>query len=165
MSDVFWQPGMKLKEVEKLTVQAALRFTAGHRQTAAEMLGISLRTIETKIKLFNLVVNTGETPDNIVLPKSKQVPTLGATLKINIGKTSCSVTEISTEVLLGIEEQVKKNHANKSFYILSQEGGLSPVEIYAAFHKITPAEAKKKSVSPQKAADWLEKQYGPAELS
>lgn len=165
MSQVYWQPGMKLRDVEKLTVQAALRHASGHRQTAADLLGISLRTIETKIKVFELVVNTGETPDNIVLPKSVSVPALGQTLKVNIGKTACSVTEISTEVLAGIEEQVKKNHANKSFYTLSQEGGLSPVEIYAAFHKITPAEVKKKNVSPQKAADWLQKQYGPLETT
>lgn len=161
---VYWQPGMTLKDVEKLAIHAALQYTSGHRENAAKMLDISLRTIQTKIQVYNLVVATGETPDNVVLPR-QQRPPMGSVLKVNVGKTACEITEISTEVLLGIEEQVLKNHANKSFYTLSQEGGLSPLEIYAAYHKMTAAQAKAKNVTPQKAADWLVLQYGNQETT
>lgn len=159
MSQVYWQPGMSLRDVEKLVIQAALQYTSGHRENAAEALGISLRTIQTKIQVYELTVATGETKDTVILPRSIQ-PALAQTMRVNVGKTNCAIKEISTEVLLDIEEQVKLNHANKTFYQLSQEGGLTPLEIYAAFHKMTAAKAKIKGVSPQRAADWLVERYG-----
>lgn len=43
-----------LREIEKQAIQNALEKTSGNRKKAAELLGISLRTLQYKIKEFNL---------------------------------------------------------------------------------------------------------------
>lgn len=43
---------MKLEDVEKQTIMAALRFNYWHRERTAQSLGISVRTIASKVKLY-----------------------------------------------------------------------------------------------------------------
>jgi DNA-binding NtrC family response regulator len=51
---VLYRPGMKMTEVEKATIEAALRDTRGNRRKAAEQLGIGERTLYRKIKEYGL---------------------------------------------------------------------------------------------------------------
>jgi DNA-binding NtrC family response regulator len=53
-SAVVYRPGMKMAEVERATIEAALRVTEGNRRRAAEELGIGERTLYRKIKEYNL---------------------------------------------------------------------------------------------------------------
>ena len=47
-------PGLSLREVERRLLEATLRATGGNRTRAAEMLGVSLRTIRNKIRAYGL---------------------------------------------------------------------------------------------------------------
>jgi DNA-binding NtrC family response regulator len=51
---VLYRPGMKMTEVEKATIEAALEETQGNRRKAAEQLGIGERTLYRKIKEYGL---------------------------------------------------------------------------------------------------------------
>ena len=51
---VVYQPGMKMSEVERAAIEAALRETHGNRRRAAERLGIGERTLYRKIKEYGL---------------------------------------------------------------------------------------------------------------
>jgi DNA-binding NtrC family response regulator len=51
---VIYRPGMKMAEVEKATIVAALKETNGNRRKAAERLDIGERTLYRKIKEFGL---------------------------------------------------------------------------------------------------------------
>jgi DNA-binding NtrC family response regulator len=51
---VLYRPGMKMTDVEKVTIEAALRDTGGNRRKAAEQLGIGERTLYRKIKEYGL---------------------------------------------------------------------------------------------------------------
>jgi len=46
---------LKLKELERQAIERALEKTGGHRRKAAELLGISLRTLQYKLKHYGLV--------------------------------------------------------------------------------------------------------------
>lgn len=46
------RPGLPLKELEKRFIQITLQETGGHRTRAAEMLGISLRTLRNRIREY-----------------------------------------------------------------------------------------------------------------
>jgi len=48
------QPGTPIRELERQLLQTTLQLTGGNRTHAAEMLGISLRTIRNKIREFGL---------------------------------------------------------------------------------------------------------------
>ncbi|MBY0504998.1 MAG: sigma-54 dependent transcriptional regulator [Bryobacteraceae bacterium] len=50
------EPGSALDEMEKRMIMDALRKTGGHHQKAAEMLGISRRTLSRKLKLYEATV-------------------------------------------------------------------------------------------------------------
>jgi DNA-binding NtrC family response regulator len=52
--EVVYRPGMKMAEVEKAAIVAALRETNGNRRKAAERLEIGERTLYRKIKEFGL---------------------------------------------------------------------------------------------------------------
>ena len=52
--EVIYRPGMKMAEVEKATIVAALKETNGNRRKAAERLDIGERTLYRKIKEFGL---------------------------------------------------------------------------------------------------------------
>lgn len=47
-----WQPGMTLEQVEKMTIQKALRFYQGNQERTARALGISTKTIYNKIRQY-----------------------------------------------------------------------------------------------------------------
>jgi hypothetical protein len=53
MSQIHWQPGITLEEIEKQVILAALRFYSQNRTHAASALGISVRTIQNKIAKYN----------------------------------------------------------------------------------------------------------------
>ena len=47
-------PGLSLREVEKRLLEKTLQATAGNRSRAAELLGVSLRTVRNKIRDYGL---------------------------------------------------------------------------------------------------------------
>jgi DNA-binding NtrC family response regulator len=47
-------PGMKMADVERAVIEAALKETRGNRRRAAEMLGIGERTLYRKIKEYRM---------------------------------------------------------------------------------------------------------------
>ena len=51
---VVYKPGMKMSEVERAAIAAALKETGGNRRRAAERLGIGERTLYRKIKEYGL---------------------------------------------------------------------------------------------------------------
>jgi DNA-binding NtrC family response regulator len=51
---VVYRPGMKMAEVERAAIEAALNETRGNRRRAAERLGIGERTLYRKIKEYGL---------------------------------------------------------------------------------------------------------------
>ncbi len=48
------RPLRSLEELEKEAIEEVLRETNGHRRKSAEILGISLRTLQYKLKQFNI---------------------------------------------------------------------------------------------------------------
>ncbi|HTR78304.1 MAG TPA: sigma-54 dependent transcriptional regulator [Gemmatimonadaceae bacterium] len=48
------QPGMKMAQIERLAIEAALRETKGNRRRAAELLGIGERTMYRKVSEYQL---------------------------------------------------------------------------------------------------------------
>jgi DNA-binding NtrC family response regulator len=55
-SVVLYRTGMRMEEVERAAIEAALRDTRGNRRKAAEMLGIGERTLYRKLKEYELEV-------------------------------------------------------------------------------------------------------------
>jgi len=53
-SVVLYRTGMRMAEVERAAIEAALRDSAGNRRRAAEMLGIGERTLYRKLKEYEL---------------------------------------------------------------------------------------------------------------
>jgi DNA-binding protein Fis len=51
---VVYRPGMTMAEVEKATIEAALKEHKGNRRRASEVLGIGERTLYRKIKAYKL---------------------------------------------------------------------------------------------------------------
>ena len=52
--DSLIQPGMTMEEIEKEAIRRALTQTDGRRTEAAQMLGLSVRTLQRKIKEYDL---------------------------------------------------------------------------------------------------------------
>jgi DNA-binding NtrC family response regulator len=52
--EVLYRPGMTMAEVERATIEVALRETKGNRRKAAEILGIGERTLYRKLKEYAL---------------------------------------------------------------------------------------------------------------
>ena len=44
----FWQPGVKLEDIERHTIISALKFFQGNRTHTADSLGVNIRTIIRK---------------------------------------------------------------------------------------------------------------------
>ena len=53
-AQVLIEPGMTLAEIEKEAIRRTLQHTGGHRTKTAEMLGISVRTLQRKLKELDL---------------------------------------------------------------------------------------------------------------
>ncbi len=56
VADMEIPSGISLQEMEKLMIEKTLSEFGGHRRKAAELLGISLRTLQYKIKQYNLSI-------------------------------------------------------------------------------------------------------------
>jgi DNA-binding NtrC family response regulator len=54
-AEVLYRRGMTMADVERATIEAALRETKGNRRKAAEILGIGERTLYRKLKEYALV--------------------------------------------------------------------------------------------------------------
>jgi len=52
--EVIYRPGMKMVEVERAAIEAALKETRGNRRKAAERLAIGERTLYRKLKEYGL---------------------------------------------------------------------------------------------------------------
>jgi DNA-binding protein Fis len=52
--DMMLSAGLTLRELEKQLIERTLAQTGGNRSRAAEMLGISLRTVRNKIRDYGL---------------------------------------------------------------------------------------------------------------
>ena len=52
--DSLLQPGMTMDEIEKEAIRRALTQTHGRRTDAAQLLGLSIRTLQRKIKEYDL---------------------------------------------------------------------------------------------------------------
>jgi two-component system response regulator HydG len=52
--DTVLKPGLSLKEMEKQMILRTLEETAGNRTHAAEILGISRRTLQNKLKEYGI---------------------------------------------------------------------------------------------------------------
>lgn len=57
MSDVTWQPGVTLEQIEKQVIQKALRFYQGNKEQTARALGVSTKTIFNKVQEYEGEVN------------------------------------------------------------------------------------------------------------
>ena len=55
VAEVLYRRGMTMADVERATIEAALRETHGNRRKAAELLGIGERTLYRKLKEYALV--------------------------------------------------------------------------------------------------------------
>jgi DNA-binding NtrC family response regulator len=53
-AEVVYRPGMTMADVEKATIEVALREWQGNRRQAAQALGIGERTLYRKIKEYKL---------------------------------------------------------------------------------------------------------------
>ena len=53
-SAVLYRTGMRMAEVERAAIEAALSDTRGNRRKAAEMLGIGERTLYRKLKEYEI---------------------------------------------------------------------------------------------------------------
>ncbi|MDO8667282.1 MAG: helix-turn-helix domain-containing protein, partial [Gemmatimonadales bacterium] len=51
---IIYEPGMRMADVERAAIAAALRATRGNRRKAAEALGIGERTLYRKLKEYHL---------------------------------------------------------------------------------------------------------------
>jgi len=49
-----WKPGLSLDEMERQLFRMTLDATGGNRARAAELLGVSLRTVRNKVREFGL---------------------------------------------------------------------------------------------------------------
>jgi DNA-binding NtrC family response regulator len=50
--NIVWQPGITLDSIERDVIEKAMRFHEGNRQFTADSLGISIRTLQNKLKLY-----------------------------------------------------------------------------------------------------------------
>jgi DNA-binding NtrC family response regulator len=55
---VVYERGMRMADVERATIAAALKATGGNRRKAAEMLGIGERTLYRKLREYHLEIGT-----------------------------------------------------------------------------------------------------------
>lgn len=64
MSSVHWSPGMRLEDVERLAILAAMRFYEDNKTQTAKSLDISVRTLHAKLDKYeelNLGIRTKST--------------------------------------------------------------------------------------------------------
>jgi DNA-binding NtrC family response regulator len=69
------RPGMKLAEVEKLLIRRTLTHVTSNRTEAAQLLGISRRSLQYKLKEYGLLEKEEPTSPTTEPPESGQSPT------------------------------------------------------------------------------------------
>lgn len=47
-----WQPGMTMDDVERVTIEAALRYHQNNKTQTAQALGIAIRTLDNKLQKY-----------------------------------------------------------------------------------------------------------------
>lgn len=52
MSEIIWQPGITLAQVEKEVIQKAYKFFDGNKTKTAQALGIAIRTLDNKLMIY-----------------------------------------------------------------------------------------------------------------
>ena len=57
------RPGLSLGEMERKLVEITLEATGGNRSRAAELLGVSLRTVRNKVRSYGLPSSTSYAHD------------------------------------------------------------------------------------------------------
>lgn len=62
---IYWSPGMKISEIEKAIILHALRFYSGNKQTTAFSLGISLRTLYSRLNEYGHGDGETQGPKNV----------------------------------------------------------------------------------------------------
>ncbi len=55
MSDVQWQPGMTIDDIERDVIMKAYRFYGQNKTKTAESLGIAVRTLDAKLQSYDLL--------------------------------------------------------------------------------------------------------------
>jgi DNA-binding NtrC family response regulator len=67
------RPGMTMAEIERASIEAALRETRGNRRKAAEMLGIGERTLYRKLREYEIPDEPAQGLEGGVAPKAEPV--------------------------------------------------------------------------------------------
>lgn len=50
MQQVYWQPGMKISEIEQLIIKSAINHFKGNKTATSISLGISVRTLDKRLE-------------------------------------------------------------------------------------------------------------------
>lgn len=67
-----WKPGLSLGEMERQLFAMTLASTGGNRARAAELLGVSLRTVRNKVREFGLPPRSDYRGPVAIVPESKE---------------------------------------------------------------------------------------------
>lgn len=51
-NQIMWSPGVTLEDIEKQVILKAFRFYRGSKTTTSQALGISIRTLDTKLEKY-----------------------------------------------------------------------------------------------------------------
>lgn len=62
MTEVFWQPGISLEQVEKQVILKALNFFQGDKARTAKALNIEIAFLESKLEIYNGTVQSSPEP-------------------------------------------------------------------------------------------------------
>lgn len=57
---MYWQPGMKLEDLEREAILAAMGFYHQNKTQTAQALGISIRTLDAKLAKYEAIVTAQE---------------------------------------------------------------------------------------------------------
>lgn len=73
MTQVYWSPGMKLSDVEKLVIIACLQYTQGDKARTAQILGVTPPTIRSKIGIYGIDIDAilGRKPEDLEGPPTQ----------------------------------------------------------------------------------------------
>jgi len=58
------QPGFSIEEFERRLLEASLRKTGGNQSRAAELLGLTRRTLQYRMEKYGIRINRAQAPDN-----------------------------------------------------------------------------------------------------
>lgn len=105
MSEVYWQPGMKISDVEKQIIKAALKFYKDNKTTTAAALGISAKTLYNKLDEYK--VQDDELQRRAEKIQGHQQASFLAIQSKNAGITRKSLAETPAEQPLPVQQREK----------------------------------------------------------